>query len=108
MAGMIDRPKEEDQIDMVLQNLQSRFVRRLMGIPFQDLKSLIQAAFSVEEAIARGLWTDATPSPDSKGKKLIGSFSRSGEVDAISYQHRRPAYHSPYRLPPVRAHFPYP
>ncbi|RVW12671.1 hypothetical protein CK203_116473 [Vitis vinifera] len=72
-----------------------------------DLKSL-SAAFSVEEAIARGLWTDATASPDSKGKKPIGSFSRSGEVDAISYQHRRPAYHSPYRLPPVRAHFPYP
>ncbi|RVW73667.1 hypothetical protein CK203_057071 [Vitis vinifera] len=46
--------------------------------------------------------------PDSKGKKPIGSFSRSGEVGAISYQHRRPAYHSPYRPPPVRAHFPYP
>ena len=71
VAGMIDRPKEEDQIDMVLQNLQSRFVRRLMGIPFQDLKSLVQAAFSVEEAIARGLSTDATPSPDSKRKKSI-------------------------------------
>ena len=108
MVGMIDRPKEQDQIDMVLWNLQLRFARRLVGIPFQDLKSLIQAAFSVEEAIARGLWTDATASPDSKGKKPIGSFSRSGEVDAISYQHRRPAYHSPYRLPPVRAHFPYP
>ena len=52
MAGMIDRPKEQDQIDMVLQNLQLRFARRLVGIPFQDLKSLVYAAFSVEEAIA--------------------------------------------------------
>ena len=108
MAGMIDWPKEQDQIDMVLRNLQPRFARRLVGIPFQDLRSLVQAAFSVEEAIARGLWTDATPSPDSKGKKPIGSFSRSGEVGAISYQYRRPAHHSPYRPPPVRAHFPYP
>ncbi|RVW66981.1 hypothetical protein CK203_066079 [Vitis vinifera] len=74
VAGMIDRPKEQDQIDMVLRNLQPRFVRRLVGIPFQDLRSLVQAAFSVEEAIARGLWTDTTPSPDSKGKKLIGPF----------------------------------
>ena len=62
-----------------------------MGIPFQDLKSLVHAAFSVEEVIAQGLWTDTTPSPDSKGKKPIGSFSRSGEVGAISYQYQKPA-----------------
>ncbi|XP_034709002.1 uncharacterized protein LOC117932075 [Vitis riparia] len=105
VAGMVDRPKEQDQIDMVLRNLQPRFARRLVGIPFQDLRSLVQAAFSVEEAIARGLWTDTTPSPDSKGKKLIGSFSRSGEVGAISYQHRRPTHHSLYRPPTVRAPF---
>ncbi|XP_059589952.1 uncharacterized protein LOC104882380 [Vitis vinifera] len=108
VAGMVDRPKEQDQIDMVLRNLQPRFARRLVGIPFQDLRSLVQAAFSVEEAIARGLWTDTTPSPDSKGKKLIGPFGRSGEVGAISYQHRRPAHHSLYRPPTVRAHFPHP
>ena len=93
---------------MVLWNLQLRFARRLVGIPFQDLKSLIQAAFSVEEAIARGLWTDATASPDSKGKKPIGSFSRSGEVGAISYQHQRLAHHSFYRSPTVKAHFSHP
>ena len=55
VAGMIDRPKEQDQIDMVLRNLQPRFARRLVGILFQDLKSLIYATFSVEEAIALGL-----------------------------------------------------
>ena len=76
-----------------------------MGISFQDLKSLVHATLSVEKAIARGLWTDTTPSPDSKGKKLIGPFSRSGEVGAISYQHRRPAHHSAYRPPTVRAPF---
>ena len=108
VAGMIDRPKEQDQIDMVLRNLQPRFARRLVGIPFQDLRSLVQAAFSVEEAIARGLWTDTTPSPDSKGKKLMGPFSRSGEVGPISYQHRRPGHHSLYRPPSVRAHFLHP
>ncbi|WJZ83091.1 hypothetical protein VitviT2T_002800 [Vitis vinifera] len=108
VAGMIDHPKEQDQIDMVLWNLQPRFARRLVGVPFQDLKSLVHAAFSVEEAMARGLWTDTTPSPDSKGKKLIGPFTRSEEVGAISYQHRRPAHHSLYRPPVVRAHFLHP
>ena len=102
---MIDRPKEQDQIDMVLRNLQPRFARRLVGIPFQDLRSLVHAAFSVEEAMARGLWTDTAASPDSKGKKLIGPLTRSGEVGAISYQHRRPAHHSAYRSPIVRAPF---
>ena len=105
MVGMIDRLKEQDQIDMVLRNLQLRFAKRLVGIPFQDLRSLVHVAFSVEEAIARGLWTDITTSPDSKGKKPFGSSSRSGEVGVISYQHQRPAHHSPYRPPIVRAHF---
>ena len=34
VASMIDRPKEQDKIDMVLWNLQSRFARCLVGIPF--------------------------------------------------------------------------
>ncbi|RVW79054.1 hypothetical protein CK203_048163 [Vitis vinifera] len=91
VAGMIDRPKEQDQIDMVLRNLQPRFARRLVGIPFQDLRSLVHAAFSVEEAMARGLWTDTTPSPDSKGKKLIGPLTRSGE-----YQYQLDYAQEPY------------
>ncbi|KAL6322025.1 hypothetical protein AAG906_003167 [Vitis piasezkii] len=108
VVGMIDRSKEQDQIDMVLRNLQPRFARRLVGIPFQDLKSLVHATFSVEEAIARGLWTDTTSSPNSKGKRLIRSSRRSGKAGAISYQHQRPAHHSSYRPPTVRAHFSHP
>ena len=87
VAGMIDRPKEQDQIDMVLRNLQSRFARCLMGILFQDLRSLVQAVFSVEKTTTRELWTDTVPSPDSKGKRIVGSSNRFGEVDTISYQH---------------------
>ena len=108
MAGMIDRPKEQDQIDMVLWNLQSRFARRLVGIPFQDLKSLVHAAFSVKEVIAQELWTNIAHSPDNKGNKLVGSSNRYGEVDTISYQHQRSALHSPYRPPTVRAHLSHP
>ena len=72
---------------MVLMNLQPRFSKCLVGIPFQDLKSLVHATFSVEESIARGLWTDTAPSPNSKGKKSIGSSSKPGKVDTINYQH---------------------
>ena len=108
MAGMIDRPKEQDQIDMIFRNLQQRFSRRLVGIPFQDLKSLVYATFSVEEAIVRGLWTDIAHPPDNKGKKLVGSSCRFGEVDTIRYQNQRPTHHSPYKPPTVRAHFSHP
>ncbi|KAL6328557.1 hypothetical protein AAG906_038752 [Vitis piasezkii] len=86
VVGMIDRPKEQDQIDMVLRNLQLRFARHLVGILFQDLKSMVHATFSVEEAIARGLWTDIAASPDSKGKKSIGSPSRSREYQLFYVQ----------------------
>nr|CAN60758.1 hypothetical protein VITISV_015048 [Vitis vinifera] len=82
VAGMIDRPKEQDQIDMVLRNLQP----------------------SVEEAMARGLWTDTATSPDSKGKKLIGPLTRSGEEPYIAQTsmqprppHLRAATHPPPR-----------
>ena len=85
VVGMIDRPKKQDQIDMVLRNLQLRFARRLVGIPFQDLKSLVHVAFSIEEAIAQELWTDTTPSPNCKGKKSVGSSTKSEEVGIISY-----------------------
>ncbi|RVW23890.1 hypothetical protein CK203_094667 [Vitis vinifera] len=34
VVGMVDWPKEQNHIDMVLRNLQPRFDRRLMGIPF--------------------------------------------------------------------------
>ena len=93
---------------MVLRNLLLRFARCLVSIPFQDLKSLVHVAFSVEEAIARGLWIDTTPFPDSKWKKLVGSSSRFGEVDTISYQYQRPAHHSSYRPLTVIAHFSHP
>ncbi|KAL6342728.1 hypothetical protein AAG906_016562 [Vitis piasezkii] len=96
VAGMIDRPKEQDQIDMVLRNLQPRFARRLVGIPFQDLRSLVHAAFSVEEAITRGLWMILLL--PTEGKKMIGPFEIR-EVGAISYQHQRPTHHSAYRPP---------
>ena len=104
MAGMIDRLKKQDEIDMVLRNLQPRFTKCLVGIPFQDLKSLVHAVFSVKEVIAQELWTNIAHSPDSKGNKLVGSSRTSGEVATISYQHQRPAHHSPYRPPTVRAH----
>ncbi|RVW71181.1 hypothetical protein CK203_054414 [Vitis vinifera] len=94
VAGMIDRPKERDQIDMVLRNLQPRFARHLVGIQFQDLRSLVHAAFSVEEAIAQGLWTYIATSLDSKGKKPIGSPSRFGEEPYIAQtsMHPRPPH----------------
>ncbi|RVW20182.1 hypothetical protein CK203_114259 [Vitis vinifera] len=61
-------------------------------------------AFNVEEAIARGLWTDTVPSLENKGKRIVGLSSRSREIDTISYQHQRPAHHSYYMSPTARAH----
>ncbi|RVX08201.1 hypothetical protein CK203_017699 [Vitis vinifera] len=53
--------------------------------------------FSVEEAMARGLWTDTATSPDSKGKKLIGPLTRSGEHAAATTTSE-----SRYSTPPPR------
>ncbi|KAL6336623.1 hypothetical protein AAG906_035937 [Vitis piasezkii] len=55
----------------------------LLVVGGQMWLGLVHVAFSVEEAIARGLWTDIAHSPDSNGKKSVGSSSRSGKVGTI-------------------------
>lgn len=73
-------PKEQDQINMVLRNLQLRFVRCLVGILFKDFRSLVHVVFNEEEGIAQGLWTYTTFSSNSKEKKLLdhlGGLERS-------------------------------
>ena len=107
VVDMIDWPKEE-QIDMVLRNLQLRFARRLISVPFKDLKSLFQVEINVKDAIAQGLWSDDTSSHDVKGKKPVGPFNgRSREANSISYN-QRPIHQLPYRSPNFRARSPTP
>ncbi|RVX16359.1 hypothetical protein CK203_014318 [Vitis vinifera] len=68
-----------------------------------DLKSLVHAAFSVEETIAQGLRTDTTPSPDYKEKKSVGSSTRSEErpyIAQTSMQPRPPHQRATNHPPP--------
>ncbi|RVW49896.1 hypothetical protein CK203_093853 [Vitis vinifera] len=43
--------------------------------------------FQCEELIARGLWTDTAPSPDSKGKKSIGSSNSGHDTKGCAALH---------------------
>ena len=76
-----------------------------MGFPHTNFGSLIQALYSIEEGIARGLWADSS-SPDLNGKKL-GLGPRSSDIGALgTSSHRfscRPQTHrqsvdTPYRM----------
>ena len=73
---------------MIMRSLQPRFARHLMGFPHMDFGSLVQALYGIEEGIARGLWSESSPS-DSKGKKPIIE-QRSGDVSAINATRPRP------------------
>ena len=92
---MIERPTERDQMCMFLRSLHPRFSRHLIGVPFWDFISLVQALFDVEDGISRGLWSDITHSLDTEGKGVGGSFESYGGVCSVDFQHRRPGYH-PY------------
>ena len=94
-AEMIERPTERDQMSMFLRSLHPRFARHLTGVPFQDFRSLVQALFDVDDGISRELWLDITPSPDTEGKRVVGSSESYGGVCSADFQHRRPGYH-PY------------
>ncbi|RVW67594.1 Retrovirus-related Pol polyprotein from transposon 17.6 [Vitis vinifera] len=74
-----------------MRSLQPRFARHLMGFPHMDFGSLVQALYGIEEGIARGLWSESSPT-DSKGKRPSGG-QRSGDVGAISSAGMRPSRH---------------
>ena len=78
ISHVVDRPSENDHINMILRSLQPRFARHLMGFPHTDFGSLVQALYSIEEGIARRLWSESSPT-DSKGKRPLGG-QRSGDV----------------------------
>ena len=59
-----------------------------MGFPHTDFESLVQALYGIEEGIARGLWSESSPS-NSKGKKPLGG-QRLGDVGVISLAGLRP------------------
>ncbi|KAJ9699548.1 hypothetical protein PVL29_008238 [Vitis rotundifolia] len=116
IAEMTERPTERDQMCMFLRSLHPRFARHLIGVPFQDFRSLVQALFDVDDGISRGLWSDITPSLDTEGRGVVGSFESFGGVCSASFQHRRPGYH-PYArslqiprsdFPPSQHHYPQP
>ena len=59
-----------------------------LGFPYTDFESLVQDLYGIEEGIARGLWSESSPT-DSKGKKPLKG-QRSGDVGAISLVRMRP------------------
>ncbi|RVX21709.1 hypothetical protein CK203_001150 [Vitis vinifera] len=89
ISQIVDRPSERDQISMIMRSLQPRFARHLMGFPHTDFGSLVQALYGIEEGIARGLWSESSPT-DSKGKRPSGG-QRLGDVGAISLAGMRPS-----------------
>ncbi|KAL6350601.1 hypothetical protein AAG906_022311 [Vitis piasezkii] len=81
VVEMIERPTERDHLCMFLRSLQPR--------------SLVQALFDVDDGISRGLWSYITLSPDTKGKRVVGSSESYGGICSASFEHRQPSYH-PY------------
>ena len=55
---------------MILKSLQPRFAKHLMGFPYKDFGSLVQALYGIEEGIAKGLWPESSLT-DFKGKKAF-------------------------------------
>ena len=88
IARIINRPSERNQISMIMRSLQPRFARHLIGFPYVDYGSLVQALYGIEEGITRGLWSDSSPSYLKGNKPTIGQ--RSGDVSAISVAKLRP------------------
>ena len=66
-----------------------------MGFPQTYFGSLVQALYSIEEGISRGLWANSSPL-DSKGKKP-GLGPRPSDVGAIGMIRHRSPRHAPFQ-----------
>ena len=88
ISHVVDRPSENDHINMILRSLQPRFARHLMGFPYTNFGSLVQALNGIDEGIARGLWRESSPL-DSNGKKPLGG-QRPRDMGTISSVGLRP------------------
>ena len=88
ISHVVDRPSENDHINMILRSLQPRFARHLMGFPHTNFGSLVQALNGINEGIARGLWRESSPF-DSNGKKPLGG-QRQRDMGTISSAGLRP------------------
>ena len=105
IAQIIDRLSERNQINMIMHSLQPRFAKHLMGFPHTNFGSLVQALYSIEEGIARGLWADSSP-PNSKGKKpglgpkssYIGAIDTSSHRFSCRLQTHRQSVDIPYQM----------
>ena len=79
---------DRDQMSIFLRSLHHRFARHLIGVAFQDFKSLVQDLFDVVDGISKGLWLDIASFPNTKGKRVVRSFMSYGGVCSTSFQHR--------------------
>ncbi|RVW60990.1 Retrovirus-related Pol polyprotein from transposon 17.6 [Vitis vinifera] len=65
-------------------------VSHFIYLPLEEkISQIIDALYGIEEGIARGLWSESSPT-DSKGKRPSGG-QRSGDVGAISSAGMRPS-----------------
>ncbi|RVW80499.1 hypothetical protein CK203_052905 [Vitis vinifera] len=64
----------------------------LLSSPDGDSKIIGQALFDVNDGISKGLWSDITPSLDTKEKRVVGSFeSYGGSVQQYPSMHHHAA-----------------
>ena len=85
VAQMVARPKEQEQIQMILWNLRPQFARQMVGNSNPNFRALVQAGIDVEEGFSRGLWSESTLN-DQKGKRQESGFARQPEVNVVDTQ----------------------
>ncbi|KAL6350070.1 hypothetical protein AAG906_004005 [Vitis piasezkii] len=67
ITQIVDRPSENDQINMILKNLQPRFAKYLMGFPYTDFRSLRKKPSGGQrprdKLVEGGFFTQLSPRP---------------------------------------------
>ena len=108
-SKMMNRPKEKDQVNMVMKGLLPVYYNRMFASPIMDFKQLCNSGMRIEDAIDNGQLDKGEGKISAAPKNTFGSSSKAPNIQAninvvqsnqYQYQrHPQHQYHNAYPNP---------
>jgi hypothetical protein len=106
---MMNRPKEKDQVNMVMKGLLPVYYNRMFASPIMDFEQLCNSGMRIEDAIDNGQLDKREGRISVAPKKTFGSSSKTPNIQANinvvqpnQYQYQRPPQHQYQNAYPIR------
>jgi hypothetical protein len=99
-SKMMNRPKEKDQVNMVMKGLLPVYYNRMFASPIMDFKQLCNSGMRIEDAIENVQLDKREGKISIAPKKIFGSSSKTPNVQANINVVQPNQYQYQYQCPP--------